>query len=108
MPRGDRTGPQGMGPMTGRGAGVCAGYSTPGFMNVLPGRGGMGFGRGRGRGFGMGWRNGWSFQNAQVTPQQVSYQQVDELSSLRNQSKYFDEALQSVNKRISDIQAKTK
>lgn len=33
MPRGDRTGPAGRGPMTGRGAGYCAGYPVPGFMN---------------------------------------------------------------------------
>ncbi len=60
MPRGDRTGPMGMGPMTGRGAGFCAGFNVPGFMNAVSGRGGMGFGRGRGRGFGMGmgWRYG--------------------------------------------------
>ena len=35
MPRGDQTGPAGMGPMTGRAAGFCAGYSTPGY--TLPG-----------------------------------------------------------------------
>ncbi|MGB9888435.1 MAG: DUF5320 domain-containing protein [Anaerolineae bacterium] len=34
MPAGDRTGPMGMGPMTGRRAGYCAGYANPG-----PGRG---------------------------------------------------------------------
>lgn len=39
MPRGDGTGPAGMGPMTGRAAGYCAGYAVPGFMNPLPGRG---------------------------------------------------------------------
>jgi hypothetical protein len=33
MPRGDGTGPRGLGPMTGRAAGYCAGYPTPGFMN---------------------------------------------------------------------------
>jgi len=33
MPRGDRTGPAGMGPMTGRAAGYCAGYNVPGFIN---------------------------------------------------------------------------
>lgn len=33
MPRGDGTGPTGMGPMTGRAAGYCAGYATPGFAN---------------------------------------------------------------------------
>jgi len=40
--------------MTGRGAGYCAGFGVPGFMN----RGFGGFGRGRGgRGGGRGWRN---------------------------------------------------
>jgi hypothetical protein len=38
MPRGDRTGPAGMGPMTGRAAGYCAGYPAPGFMNPYGGR----------------------------------------------------------------------
>jgi len=31
MPRGDRTGPDGRGPMTGRGAGYCSGSTTPGY-----------------------------------------------------------------------------
>lgn len=35
MPRGDGTGPVGAGPMTGRGAGFCAGYSVPGYMNQV-------------------------------------------------------------------------
>ena len=39
MPRGDRTGPWGAGPMTGRAAGYCAGYSVPGFMNPIGGYG---------------------------------------------------------------------
>jgi len=63
MPRGDRTGPWGQGPMTGRAAGFCAGFGVPGFMNPAAsfgrgqgqgGRQGMGFGRGRGPGFGRG------------------------------------------------------
>lgn len=59
MPRGDGTGPMGQGPMTGRAAGLCAGFSTPGFANSAP-RMGMGFrrgavsGRGKGRGGGFG------------------------------------------------------
>jgi len=48
MPGGDRTGPMGMGPMTGRQAGLCAGFNVPGFMN----RGFGFFGRGRGGGGG--------------------------------------------------------
>jgi hypothetical protein len=48
MPRGDRTGPMGMGPMTGRAAGYCADYDMPGYAHLAPGRG-----------FGMGWGGGW-------------------------------------------------
>lgn len=105
MPRGDRTGPMGMGPMTGRGAGFCAGFNVPGFMNAVSGRGGMGFGRGRGRGFGMGmgWRYGWPFQYALVPNPQV-----DELSNLRYQANYLDQALQAINKRISDLETESK
>lgn len=32
MPRGDRTGPMGRGPWTGRSAGFCAGFREPGFF----------------------------------------------------------------------------
>jgi NAD-dependent dihydropyrimidine dehydrogenase PreA subunit len=59
MPFGDRTGPRGMGPMTGRGAGYCAGFGWPSFANPIPGRRWFGFGWrgwGRGRGRGFGWR----------------------------------------------------
>lgn len=59
MPRGDGTGPMGMGRMSGRGAGFCAGYGTPGYANQSSGRGAStGFGRGRGI-FGgcRGWRH---------------------------------------------------
>ena len=53
MPGGDRTGPMGAGPMTGRGAGYCVGYAVPGYANAMPGRG---FGVGWGGGWGRGWR----------------------------------------------------
>ena len=38
MPFGDGTGPAGMGPMTGRAAGFCAGYPVPEYMNPVVGR----------------------------------------------------------------------
>jgi hypothetical protein len=44
MPRGDRTGPLGQGPGTGRGAGYCGGSADPGFANPAAGRG-LGNGR---------------------------------------------------------------
>ena len=39
MPWGDGTGPMGLGPMTGRAAGYCAGYPVPGYMNPAVGYG---------------------------------------------------------------------
>ena len=56
MPRGDGTGPMGLGPMTGRAAGFCAGNFVPGYANPAFGRGY--FGRGRGGGFGGGGGRG--------------------------------------------------
>jgi hypothetical protein len=60
MPFGDGTGPRGMGPMTGRGAGYCAGFGRPDFANPVLGRrwfgfGWRGWGRGRGHGLGRRW-----------------------------------------------------
>jgi len=37
MPAGDGTGPLGLGPMTGRAAGYCAGYTVPGYLNPRAG-----------------------------------------------------------------------
>jgi len=66
MPRGDRTGPAGMGPMSGRGFGYCAGYNAPGYVSAAgPGRGmAWGYGGARGRGgygLGMAWGRGRGF-----------------------------------------------
>jgi len=61
MPFGDGTGSRGMGPMTGRGAGYCAGFGQPGFANPIPGRRWFGFGSGWGRPYGypyVGWGRG--------------------------------------------------
>ncbi len=57
MPRGDRTGPNGLGSKTGRGAGLCAGNNEPGCATV----GGRGAGKGcktGGRGLGRGLNQG--------------------------------------------------
>jgi len=56
MPRGDRTGPFGDGPLTGRRMGFCAGYDHPGYLSQ-----GTGYGRGPGRGLGRGFRGGYDF-----------------------------------------------
>lgn len=62
MPRGNGTGPDGLGPMTGRGLGFCAGYDLPGYM-----QGGFGGRRGAyggyaGYGRGMAWRRGTGYR----------------------------------------------
>ncbi|MGD9118829.1 MAG: DUF5320 domain-containing protein [Dehalococcoidia bacterium] len=58
MPFGDGTGPRGMGPMTGWGAGYCAGSGGRGFNIPAFGRGGSGFNRGLGREMGRGGGRG--------------------------------------------------
>ena len=62
MPRLDRTGPQGQGPMTGRGMGSCGQGNAWGGQGQGWGRGG-GMGRGAGRGAGAG-RWPWWIQNS--------------------------------------------
>lgn len=98
MPRGDGTGPAGVGRMTGRGAGYCAGYGMPGFANN-PG-GGFGFGRGCGRGFGMGWRNGRAVPYYEPFSTSVR----NERDALKEQARYLENALGSVNKRIENLE----
>ena len=70
MPFGNRTGPRGYGPRTGRGLGYCTGYDSPGYikgpgMGRGMGRGsvfGRGFGRGTGRGYGRGFGRGFEYE----------------------------------------------
>lgn len=49
--------------MSGRGAGYCAGFGVPGYMNDnIPRLGlGRGWGRGWGRGYGRGWGRGYGW-----------------------------------------------
>ncbi len=116
MPFGDRTGPLGLGPMTGRAAGYCAGYSVPGYMNPIPGRGWGWFGRGRGRGWGRGWGRGfgrgWVYPYAMpyspnfydypygpdITPQQ-------EVDMLKQQAKTLQEEIKAIYERVNELES---
>jgi len=102
MPRGDGTGPIGMGPMTGRGAGFCAGFAAPGFANPALGRG-MGFGRGRGfrRMYYMTGLPGWARDN---TLPYVS--DLDEKEYLNNQAMYLEDQLKQLRDRLKELDDK--
>jgi len=107
MPRGDRTGPMGMGPMSGRAAGFCAGNELQGYANPGPGRG---FGMGRG-GWGRGFRHcfyatglpGWLRFGGMTTPN-WPYDPKMEKQALKNQVEYFQSGLDSIRKRLEEIE----
>ena len=123
MPGGDRTGPRGMGPMTGRRAGYCAGYEAPGFANPGPGRGyGMGWGRGGSLGWGYGrggggrgWRNRFY---ATGRPFWARYDygpawdygppptEEQEMETLKREAEWLQGQLDAISQRIEEIEGK--
>ena len=119
MPMGDRTGPMGQGPRTGRAAGFCAGFGAPGYLNRGPGFG-FGFGRGGGRGRGgRGWRNwfyatgltGWQRAAAGWAGwgQPAPYPQptaASELERLQHQADFLQQTLDSIRQQITQLTAK--
>ncbi|MFC1541066.1 DUF5320 domain-containing protein [Candidatus Latescibacterota bacterium] len=117
MPRGDRTGPNGMGPMTGRAAGFCAGYGVPGYINPAGGRGywKRGF-----RSGGWGHRNwyyvtglnGWQragmgnttwdyYPSGPPAPYPLSEDQ--EIEILKTQASNLENTLDDIRKRIEEL-----
>ena len=122
MPGGDGTGPGGLGAMTGRAAGYCAGYSVPGYANPIPGRGFFGGGGG-----GWGRRNrfyatgltGWQRAGAGVpaygmppeypTPYAAPFAAAptrqQEIDALKGQAEYFEDALEGIRKQIEKIES---
>ena len=123
MPGGNRTGPAGMGPMTGRGAGYCSGSAVPGYMSGGFGRGSWGWG---GRGGGRGRRNwyyatgltgwqraawgqpGWGGYGswAPPTPWGLDITPQQELDSLKAQAEYLGDMLKQAQKRIDELEAR--
>lgn len=129
MPGGDRRGPDGRGPMTGRATGYCSGYEAPGFANQI-GKGGFrcrgggdGWGRsiGRGRGGGWGRRNrfhatgmtGWQRESmawpADVPPATKPYgpgvTKEQELDRLKRQAESYERMLNDLRNRIHDAES---
>jgi hypothetical protein len=122
MPRGDRTGPAGMGAMTGRAAGYCGRLGPQGCTHRAPGRGaGMGCGRGRGFGGGRrGWRNmfydtGYSdrmrFGGCGIPyGYPAPYGKPDpefEKKALKNQAETLQAELALINKRLGEVETES-
>jgi len=132
MPGGDGTGPGGLGPMTGRAAGLCAGYPVPGYMNPVGGRGYWGLGRGGGWGrrnwfyaTGLtGWQRagyGWPARGGAAYPyasggaaSPYGYGGVpfapgltaqQELDGLKGQAEYLEDSLDGIKKRIEELES---
>ncbi|RLB08233.1 MAG: hypothetical protein DRG50_00415 [Deltaproteobacteria bacterium] len=117
MPWGDGTGPWGLGPMTGRAAGYCAGYPVPGYANpYVPG-----WGRGRGWwGGGRGWRwmywatglPGWArlgYVPYGYAPYAAPWGQPptkeQEAEFLKDQQEFLREQMEEINKRLQELTA---
>lgn len=114
MPFGDRTGPLGQGPRTGRGAGYCSGFAAPGFMNR---GGGFGF-FGRGCGGGRGWRN-WFYATGLPGWQRAGFwpwggpgfsgpTREQEVAALKSQAEQLEGTLESIRKRVEELETKAK
>ena len=122
MPGGDGTGPAGLGPMTGRAAGYCAGYPVPGYMNPTGPRGYWGWGRGGGWGgrrpfYGtpVGGQPraayGWPAYGAAApspapyappfAPTMTKEQQLD---GLKGQAEFLESTLDGIRKRIEELE----
>jgi len=115
MPLGDRTGPLGMGPRTGRGGGYCSGFNVPGYQNPGVGFGfgggaGWGGGRGfRGGGFGRGFRNrfwatglpSWVPFTGPAAPSTEAEKQ-----SLEQQASALQSQLDGIRKRLDELMGK--
>ena len=101
MPRGNRTGPWGLGSRTGRGLGYCSGFSTPGYS----------------KGPGMGWRRGWArgrgggfspypyYSSEAVTPYPIApVGSWPTAPDPKEESKYLEQTLDGLKKEIELVE----
>lgn len=111
MPGGDRTGPWGRGPRTGRALGYCSGNEVPGYAHpdgarwpMRTARGGRGPGFGRGMGFRRGLGRGYYAMDRAVEVPPPVEDEVGYLDDLRNS---LEQELESVRQRLKAL-SKTK
>jgi len=121
MPAGDRTGPVGQGPGTGRGLGYCNGFNRPGFMQPGPGMGrnrNWGRGRGRGRGYWSaphyGRRFAGYYSPVPAEGQAANYSAeananpVSEEEALEERYDYLKEEMEAIKKRLDELKNEDK
>ena len=121
MPGGDKSGPRGEGPLTGRGAGDCAGYDLPrgaGRGYAHPGFPGPGFGLGWGGGWGRGrrwrhwyyatglpgWARSWGAPAWGYGPYAGPVTKEQEVESLKTQAGWLKEQLDAINKCLAELE----
>ena len=116
MPGGNGTGPMGMGPITGRGAGYCAGNNVPGYAAGAAGFGmgmrrgfgggfGGGFGRGRGgrgRGFGVNTSVAGGIPQNFAAP--VAMNKEQQVAALKSQAQYLESNLQGIKDQLAALE----
>ena len=118
MPRGDRTGPTGVGPGTGRMKGFCMGFGSSGTLNssqnsAYPGRGGGSRGwRNRFFNAGLtGWRRSAGFGPRQDTGEfadpGLGFEPEPQLETLKAQAGYLEKVLEGIKRRIQKMQSGT-
>ena len=106
MPGRDRTGPEGEGPLTGWGAGDCAGYPRPRYAPF----GGRAFGRrgyARGGGGRHGWRH-WFYATglpawARRGPYGAPPSREQEVESLQAQAEWLQDELNAIHQRMEEL-----
>lgn len=93
MPRGDSTGPAGLGPMTGRGLGFCGGSEPAGFRR----------GAFHGRGFRPG-RNSWAGRGWGYMPFRAGPDAIDTASYEENEKDFLDRELTYLKGELETLQ----
>lgn len=93
MPHGDKTGPEGAGPMTGRKSGYCTGNTRAGWRNPRQGRGGQA--KRRNWGF---HRFPRDYQTATAPKADISHKALEsERDVLRGQLEEIEQQLSALN-----------
>lgn len=125
MPRGNGTGPNGMGPMTGRAAGYCAGYNVAGFANKFSNGSFERNPECGPRGGGGGWKhrhlrrqteqtNSWqgsceeqADREYQTTRTGLEFSKEQELNAMKQQANQYERLLSNLLQRINKIESTT-